>query len=166
MLKNSTTQFQWAGLEVSQTSYKGVIGDTRMGGGNSVHQGSTDCHTRSKCPGLFWRHNYVQSPRFAHIRDGTSSTLMLGEDVVLHNYHSGAFHSNGSYCSTHGPLNYFPDPPTPKSWWNVMTFRSLHVGGAQFVMADASVHYVSESIDQTLYQALSTKAGGEVAELP
>jgi hypothetical protein len=166
-LKNSTTQYQWSGIEVSLTSYKGVIGDTRMGSNSSVHQGSMpDCHATGRCPGLFWRHNYVQSPRFAHIRDGTSNTFMLGEDVAEHNYHSGAFHSNGSYSSCHGPLNYFPDPPTPAAWWNVMTFRSNHPGGAMFCMADSSVHFVSESIDYTLYRALSTKDGGEVATLP
>jgi hypothetical protein len=33
-------------------------------------------------------------------------------------------------------------------------------------MVDASVQFVSESIDYRLYNELGTRAGGEVAELP
>jgi prepilin-type processing-associated H-X9-DG protein len=43
-----------------------------------------------------------------------------------------------------------------------MGFRSLHPGGANFAMADASVDFIDEGIDRDLYQNLSTKAGGEV----
>ena len=32
----STQQFQWDGIEVALTSYKGVIGDTQVGGGLSM----------------------------------------------------------------------------------------------------------------------------------
>jgi hypothetical protein len=64
------------------------------------------------------------------------------------------------------PLNYFPNPPTPDDWWNVMSFRSMHPGGASFCMADASVHFISETIDTPTYQGLSTKAGGENVQVP
>src|SRR5262249_25785421 len=37
---NSTAQYQWTGIEVALTSYKGVIGDTQMGGAASIHTGS------------------------------------------------------------------------------------------------------------------------------
>jgi hypothetical protein len=33
-------------------------------------------------------------------------------------------------------------------------------------LADGSVHFLSESIDQMLYQELSSRAGGEVVALP
>jgi prepilin-type N-terminal cleavage/methylation domain-containing protein/prepilin-type processing-associated H-X9-DG protein len=45
-------------------------------------------------------------------------------------------------------------------------FRSDHPGGASFLFADGSVHFLEETIDMLLYQQLSTMAGGEVAELP
>ena len=57
-------------------------------------------------------------------------------------------------------------PPIPDVWSLVMGFRSRHPGGATFCLADGSVHFVSETIDRTLYRALSTKDGGEVALLP
>lgn len=45
-------------------------------------------------------------------------------------------------------------------------FRSDHAGGAHFLLADGSVHFVSETIDFVVYQAASTIAGGEIAALP
>ena len=163
----STEQAQWQGIEVALTSYKGVIGDTRIGGTVGVHQGSMpDCHRTRQCPGLFWRDSYLNPVRMSEVRDGTSKTLMVGEDVPEHNYHSAAFYCNGDYASCHAPLNYLPNPPEPWDWRNVQSFRSRHPGGAHFCLADGSVHFLSETIDHTLYQALSTKAGGESARVP
>jgi type II secretory pathway pseudopilin PulG len=166
--KLTTLQMQWDGIEVAQTSYKGVIGDTRMGGNTSAHQGTMpDCHNTVGCNGIFYRNNYQEPIRIEDIRDGTSNTFMVGEDVPTQNVHSAAFYANGDYASCHAPLNFFPYPvPTPAAWWNVMSFRSLHPGGAQFCLADGAVQFVSESIDHTLYRALSTRKGGEVVVLP
>ena len=165
--KNSTTEYQWEGVEVALTNYKGVIGDTRMGGSYSVHQGTEpDTHNTVGCNGIFYRNNYQEPIRIADVRDGTSSTLMVGEDVPAANHHSVAYYANGDYASCHAPLNYFPDPPTPFDWWNVMSFRSLHPGVAQFCFADGSVRTLAEEIDYALYRALSTKAKGETVEAP
>ncbi len=159
----STTEFQWPGVPMALTSYKGVIGDTRMG---DAWTGSADCHRTSRCSGIFWRHSYVFTVSIDDIRDGTSNTLAIGEDVPEVNRHSGAFYANGDYASCHAPLNYFPDPPTPTQWPMVMSFRSRHPGGAQFCLADGSVRFLSESINIDLYQALSTKAGREPVQVP
>jgi prepilin-type N-terminal cleavage/methylation domain-containing protein/prepilin-type processing-associated H-X9-DG protein len=163
VLEFSTVQYQWPGIEIALTSYKGVIGDTRMG---NAHTGSPDCHTTSRCPGIFWRHSYRAGNSIAHVRDGTSNTFLIGEDVPEHNHHSGAFYANGDYASCHAPLNFFPDPPDPANWPLVMSFRSRHTGGAHFCMVDGSVQFFGDSIDQTLYQGLATKAGGESVTLP
>jgi prepilin-type N-terminal cleavage/methylation domain-containing protein/prepilin-type processing-associated H-X9-DG protein len=45
-------------------------------------------------------------------------------------------------------------------------FRSDHAGGANFLMADGSIHFLAESIDVLLYQKLSTMAGDDEARLP
>jgi len=102
----------------------------------------------------------------ANVRDGLSNTFAVGEDVVVANHHSVAYYSNGDYASCHAPLNYFPQPPTPDHWPSVMSFRSLHPGGAHFCLADGSIHFVGETIDLTVYQALSTRAGRETVTLP
>ncbi len=56
--------------------------------------------------------------------------------------------SSGSSCSS-------PDD-------RVRNFHSMHTGGAHFLLGDGSVRFVSENINQTLYQSLSTIGGGEV----
>ena len=40
--------------------------------------------------------------------------------------------------------------------------RSYHAGGAQFIMADGHVRFISENVSTTLFQALGTRAGNEV----
>src|SRR5262249_15631401 len=41
------------------------------------------------------------------------------------------------------------------------SFRSDHIGGVNFAFVGGSVRYLSEDIDFTIYQALSTRAGEE-----
>ncbi len=162
----STSEYQLTGIEVAVTSYKGVIGDTQMGSGSSIHTGSLpDCHNTIGCNGIFFRNTYQDLIRLARITDGTSTTFMVGEDVHEHNHHGAAYYANGDYASCHAPLNYFPDPPTPNFWPNVMSFRSRHVGGANFCLADGSVRFVNETIDHLNYRHLCTRNGNELVEL-
>lgn len=163
----SDQQYEWFTHPVALTSYKGVIGDNRMGGSQSMFPGSEpDCISTAKCNGVFHRLTYQWPIGFADVRDGTSNTLMIGEDVADQNFHSVAFYANGDYASTHAPLNFFPDPPRPMDWWDVMSFRSRHSGGANFCLADGAVRFVAETIEHPLYRALSTKAGKENASVP
>jgi prepilin-type N-terminal cleavage/methylation domain-containing protein len=165
--RRSTSMYQMNSVEVTVTSYKGVIGTSNMGGGwPDSPYGMTDTHYMTDCNGIFFRNSYLTKLTFDKVTDGASNTLMIGEDVPEHNWHSAAFYSNGDYASTHAPLNFFPKPPDPGNWPRVMSFRSRHPGAAQFALADASVQTVSQSIDRLLYQRLSTRNGAESAQLP
>ncbi len=45
-------------------------------------------------------------------------------------------------------------------------FKSYHPAGVNFVMGDASVHFIEETIDFQLYNLLGTRAGGEIVQVP
>lgn len=165
--KLSNVQFEWDLIDVALTNYKGVLGDHRIGGAMSTHPGTMpDCHVDGGCNGLFYRVTYQEPQSLSYITDGTSNTFMIGEDIAMHNDHSAAYSANSDYCSCHGQLNYVPDPPTPRDWWNVVTFRSRHPGGAQFCLADGSVRFVADTIEYVTYRGLCTKNRGEVVSLP
>lgn len=46
--------------------------------------------------------------------------------------------------------------------YTLMTSSSRHTGGAQFVLCDGSVRFISENVDTLTYQSLGSAAGGEV----
>jgi prepilin-type N-terminal cleavage/methylation domain-containing protein/prepilin-type processing-associated H-X9-DG protein len=134
---------------------------------------------------------YNQPLRIADIRDGTSTTLMVGEfshvdpvfDVLFNQ--AGPFPINSgltayyttlfdlwSACFTNAPLNYrvpqsaLSYPAFSPQWNQVLglridSFGSQHPGGANFVFADGSVRFLSDNMNQVTYQQLSTPAGGE-----
>jgi prepilin-type N-terminal cleavage/methylation domain-containing protein/prepilin-type processing-associated H-X9-DG protein len=169
--KLTAVQPQWEDIEIAQTSYKGVLGDNTIGLGTApmpptFSSGVPDCHYTTTCRGLFFRCNFAVRIRFDMITDGLSNTLMVGEDIPEYNYHSAAYYANSDYASCAIPLNYMPVPPQPVNWWDAMSFRSRHPGGANFCLADGSVRYVSESIAYRTYLAISTRAGNEPAFVP
>jgi prepilin-type processing-associated H-X9-DG protein len=41
-------------------------------------------------------------------------------------------------------------------------FQSRHPGGANFSYGDGHITFIPDSIDLTVYQGLSTRAGGEI----
>ena len=48
------------------------------------------------------------------------------------------------------------------NWWGGCNYRSRHPGGANFVYADASVHYLSETIDLVLLANLGARNDGNL----
>jgi len=160
--KTATDQYQWNPIEVATTNYKGVIGDVMMGGYGT---GTPDCHWTTLCPGEFFRNAYQVGLVLTDTKDGLSNTFFVGEDVPFHNAHSAAYYANGDYASCHVPLNNFPNPVDSYNWPRVMSFRSLHSGGANFLLGDGSVRFVRQTVDFTAYRAHCTRANGEVATL-
>ncbi len=171
--------WHWTGITAAVTSYKGVLGDTKVGASfnaeglwskKSENWGSEpDCFESLGCNGLFWRFAYYNPISFKNISDGLSNTLMVGEGVVEQDFHSAAYFSDGDWGSCNMQLNYFvqAEPAAIKNdfWYDVRGFRSYHPGGVHFAMADASVQFLSEGIDHATYRALSTKDGGETISL-
>jgi prepilin-type N-terminal cleavage/methylation domain-containing protein/prepilin-type processing-associated H-X9-DG protein len=184
-----TDQWQWVNCQVAVTSYKGVLDDAyvnELGQGTYSNQvpgqeqywsgnypdpppptvGTTqrDCSRDARCRGFFFRQSFQKPVTLAKVTDGTSKTVMIGEDIPDYNYHSAAFYSNGSWCSCNTPLNYGlgQDPSViATAWFDAQGFRSSHPGGVHFCFADGSVRFIAENVDNIAYRISCTRNGGE-----
>ena len=173
---------------VAVTNYKGVLDDTFLGqafGPTEFHNDASvypsgiyeepppsytsgsirDCHNNLRCRGIFFRQSFQRPVKIASVTDGTSKTLMIGEDLPEFNNHSASFYANGDWCSCNIPLNNLinesPEAQNLEFWWLQQNFRSRHPGGAQFCLVDGSVRFVSESISSEAYRTACTRNGGE-----
>jgi prepilin-type processing-associated H-X9-DG protein len=149
------------GIPVAFTSYLGVEG--------------RDVFAKD---GLLFRDSRV---RFTEIVDGTSQTLLAGERPPSQDLQFGWWYAGtgqnftGSCDSVLGveeqnillvtagscaPGTYIYGPGNLSNQCDMFHFWSLHSGGAQFVFADGSVHFLSYSAAPIL-PALASRAGGE-----
>ncbi len=117
----------------------------------------------------------VEAPygcKLIQVTDGTSHTIMAGEQLPDRTPHSLLFYTNGSFAITSAPLNIdlslCPLNGTPGVDIHSTNpsdtcdgFKSAHPGVCNFSMVDASVHGFALTIDYELYNVLATKAGGE-----
>ena len=103
---------------------------------------------------------------FRKVTDGLSKTIMNGETIPGHCIFNSMWSPNFIVYPTTIPLNHMESDEGTPLWYRTCGFKSFHPGGAHFVMGDGSVHFVSESISYRLYNAMGTKAGGEVVSVP
>jgi prepilin-type N-terminal cleavage/methylation domain-containing protein/prepilin-type processing-associated H-X9-DG protein len=132
--------------------------------------------------GVFFADSRV---RVADIRDGTSSTVAIGEALFRTDVH-GPDHYGIVQIVDHWYIG------TPEGFDNEISealgstaaainsveiddlfvdekelcFSSYHPGGAQLAFADGHVSLVSETIDRHTWSALGTRAGREIAQPP
>ena len=116
------------------------------------------------------------------ITDGTANTIAFGEIRPWCSFVQmiGYWRDNGMRASTAAPINWDTcpgqgcwvpsnaDPPSAvcrchhhRSWQAADGFKSQHPGGAHFLMADGSVHFLDENIDYVNYQRLGDRHDGE-----
>jgi prepilin-type N-terminal cleavage/methylation domain-containing protein/prepilin-type processing-associated H-X9-DG protein len=152
-------------------------------------QGSTG-GVNNDAPGMFSRASLTPANllryrpvRFADVLDGISNTIIVGESLPTHSVHIQAFGTNFPLAATNIPINTMKG-----SGWNGYTlnpnnmtmanyhgtspdaqsqgFKSLHPGGANFAMGDASVRFLRQTISYSIFCALGTRKGGESSQLP
>lgn len=125
--------------------------------------------------GPFHRNNRCDS--MADCRDGLSNTIYIGEvrpECSNHMRQGWLAANNGQgMASTLYPINLDTcndDMSTGcrwvNNWTNEFGFRSRHVGGAQFVLGDGAVRFISENIDHEAYNRLGAKADGLTVTVP
>jgi len=107
------------------------------------------------------------SAAFAEIRDGLSNTFCVGE--VIPEWCLWQDWGHQSFATTGQPINhrnhdFASGTLAPTDHFNCISFRSFHPGGAQFLLCDGSVHFVSDTIDYATYRALASRSGGEVLD--
>jgi prepilin-type N-terminal cleavage/methylation domain-containing protein/prepilin-type processing-associated H-X9-DG protein len=107
------------------------------------------------------------STAFRLVADGTSTTLAMGERGIPDSLYWGFFLCGYGNIDAQGDgdnlltTKFGLGPGLPDGNHN-LHFWTYHTGGAHFLMVDGSVRFISNSINFTTFQSLSTKRGREV----
>ncbi len=117
--------------------------------------------------------------RLTAILDGTSNTLMVSETVQGRQSDLRGFTwwaPGAQFTSFYGPNTSSPDIVTQNcvnlpaenlpcvdngGSWNILAARSRHPGAVQAAMCDGTVRLIQQSIDISIWRALSTINGSE-----
>ena len=127
--------------------------------------------------GIYFRNNVIT---IAQILDGTSQTFLAGErsqnlsraswtgavtnaavPLVALQAEAGLDpEGGGALVLSHTGEGHGPNAPSGLAHGD--QYWSLHPGGANFVFCDGSVRFIKELVGFSIFQALATRAGGEV----
>ena len=140
------------------------------GGMNISESSYAGCHNDAKAPidvdqnGVLFLNSSV---RFEQIRDGSTNTIFIGEKLdrkVSLGWVSGTRETLRNTGSFEKPADRWEDqqnenPQPPNA---VGGFGSYHTGGAQFVLGDGSVRFISLNINPEVFKHLGNRADGEL----
>jgi prepilin-type processing-associated H-X9-DG protein len=121
--------------------------------------------------GISWLSRGVQ---LGELTDGTSNVFLFGEKHVMQAaYSKGTDYgdnepmfsgfNNDNHRSTHPQWPLLRDM---RGFMSIGSFGAAHSTGANFVLADGSVHHISYEVDSKLYRRLGNRRDGVVVEMP
>jgi prepilin-type N-terminal cleavage/methylation domain-containing protein len=163
-------------------SYRGNAGSESTSDDDSTMIAGTKSLENVRQNGIFYA---CSSVRFADVTDGQSHTIFLGESQTATNFSKdgnamdfwvvGSPQADPCQCngnasgtefteavaSTYERMNHRKYNPAATGYLIEICFGSYHPGGAQFTLGDASVQFISETVDLTVYRALGTRDGRE-----
>jgi prepilin-type N-terminal cleavage/methylation domain-containing protein len=146
-------------VDVAHGSYIAINGNGGVSGGEDTNDGS-----------------FLRNRAFApqRISDGLSNTLFIGERATSMSFTTwtGSV-TNGAVDAIRAPGNFEdgaalvlghcgPHLPNDNIVTDADATSSFHTGGVHFLLGDGSVRFIASTISQTVYDALATRAGGEV----
>ena len=132
-------------------------------------QGGSETQIAEDNEGVFFLNSRI---RYRDIKDGSTNTLFFGEKFRSQadlNWLSG---TRTSLKNTGSQPNQLPSKPgfngqsREEALKEMMDpnvvggFGSWHTGGAQFALGDGSVRFLSENIEQELFESLGKRADG------
>ncbi len=136
--------------------------------GNVFGDGGTfddTSRTGASIPGIYHRDGWY--PKLSEVPDGLSNTIFMGEtrpECSDHEQSSWAS-VNAHWITTTAPINFMTCPQNnsglpcnaTNNWMTSMGYKSVHTGGANFVLGDGTVRYLSENIDYLTYNKLGDR---------
>lgn len=127
-----------------------------------------NCPDNDGCVGMLCRN--PKGVKFREVTDGLSKTFLIGETLPTHNIYNCLFCINIPVSSTQIPLNVMDRDQNPEAvynttagglYWRTAGFKSVHPGGANLALSDASVNFFSEDVDYYVYNAMGSKASAD-----
>jgi prepilin-type N-terminal cleavage/methylation domain-containing protein/prepilin-type processing-associated H-X9-DG protein len=148
-----------ATVRIGYNGFWGTTGVINYGGESGGMRGFADYRTMG-----------VTS--MAGVTDGTSNTVIVGEALPREDANNEIWGATGSASGTTIPINWKTDQPYAGfgagAPWNTRAsyagrgFKSMHPGGANFLLADGSVRFIKSTINKVPYAAIGSRNGGEV----
>lgn len=142
--------------DVAGASYAGVFGKDEVDDCDGLGPGSP-CSS----DGAFFLNSAV---RFAQVRDGLSTTLMVGEHQTrpasgwYYTWSGVIAGGDRAIVRILGDTDVTPNHDD----LHLDEFASYHNGGCHFTMGDGSVHFVANTVNLSVYRNLSSRAGNDV----
>lgn len=150
----------------AKSNYVGNFGTDALGAHDHDdhdhgHGHSHEHFEPSDSDGVFFHNSKL---RMADVRDGLSNTLFVGErsSKIDHSLWIGVVH--GAEHAMARVVGSADHPPGHSVHFD--DFSSAHPGGAHFAFGDGSARFIAETIDEGVFRALATRAGGEPVTAP
>ncbi len=175
---DNTTTSTTPGAAICNVASSNYVGSVGSGDPSSLYPWTNDSPPgRDNGNGIFFRNRSIT---IAQIIDGTSQTFAAGERsqnlsraswtgavtnaaVPLVNLQAEAGldpEGSGALVISHTGEGHGPNSPSGLAHGD--QYWSMHPGGANFLFADGSVRFIKEFVGFGIFQALATRAGGEV----